>query len=74
MDDNRPVLRRHGVSKAFGALRVREDLHLEILPAQKVALIGPSGSGNSTILCICMTLEAIDARRVESAPASPSGP
>lgn len=67
MDNDRPIIRMCGVSKAFGDLRVLDGLDLEIYPGQKIALIGPSGSGKSTILRICMTLEEIDAGRVEIA-------
>lgn len=42
-----------------------QDLNLDVFPSQKVALIGASGSGKSTILRILMTLEGIDAGTVE---------
>jgi polar amino acid transport system ATP-binding protein len=54
-----------GVRKSFGVTPVLRDLDLEIMPSQKVSLIGPSGSGKSTILRILMTLEKIDAGVVE---------
>ena len=56
----RPIVRLRGVCKSFGELQVLRDLDLDILPGQKVALIGPSGSGKSTILRILMTLEEPD--------------
>jgi polar amino acid transport system ATP-binding protein len=62
-----PVIRLRGVSKSYGDLQVLQDMDLDILPGQKVALIGPSGSGKSTILRILMTLEGIDSGRVEIA-------
>jgi polar amino acid transport system ATP-binding protein len=61
----RPIIRMCGVRKSFGDLVVLRDLDLDIMPFQKVSLIGPSGSGKSTILRILMTLDKIDAGVLE---------
>ncbi len=66
-DSKQPIIRLRRASKSFGELRVLREMDLDILPGQKVALIGPSGSGKSTILRILMTLEKIDSGRVEIA-------
>lgn len=60
-----PIILMRGVRKSFGDLMVLCDLDLDIMPFQKVSLIGPSGSGKSTILRILMTLEKIDSGVVE---------
>ena len=48
------------VSKSFGDLKVLDQLNLEVKDGEKLALIGRSGSGKTTILRILMTLETID--------------
>lgn len=59
------MIRLRQVHKSYGDLVVLRDLDLDVFPSQKVALIGASGSGKSTILRILMTLEGIDAGTVE---------
>ncbi|MER9032270.1 ectoine/hydroxyectoine ABC transporter ATP-binding protein EhuA [Mesorhizobium sp. M0674] len=49
-----------GVSKLYGAHRVLSDLTFNVSPGEKLALIGASGSGKTTILRILMTLETIE--------------
>jgi polar amino acid transport system ATP-binding protein len=60
---NRAVSMR-GVTKRYGDLVVLRELDLDVMPGEKLALIGPSGSGKSTILRILMTLEDIQAGEV----------
>ncbi|OSI30543.1 ectoine/hydroxyectoine ABC transporter ATP-binding protein EhuA [Bradyrhizobium canariense] len=49
-----------GVRKLYGAYPVLSDLTFSASLGEKLALIGASGSGKTTILRILMTLEAID--------------
>jgi polar amino acid transport system ATP-binding protein len=63
--DAAPIVRFHGVSKAFGPLQVLREVDLEIPAGQKVAIIGPSGSGKTTLLRLLMTLERPDAGEIE---------
>jgi ABC-type polar amino acid transport system ATPase subunit len=45
-----PLVQMTGVCKAFGPLRVLEDINLDVARGEKVSLIGPSGSGKTTLL------------------------
>ena len=66
-----PVLSAEGVSFAFGAHRVLEDVELEVSPGEFTALVGPNGAGKSTLLRIVLGLLAPQAGRVEVFGASP---
>src|SRR2546423_3098690 len=66
-----PVLSAEGVSFAFGAHRVLEDVELEVSPGEFTALVGPNGAGKSTLLRIVLGLLAPQAGRVEMFGASP---
>ena len=39
------IIKFEKVSKSFGDLKVLNDLNLEVKDGEKLALIGPSGSG-----------------------------
>jgi branched-chain amino acid transport system ATP-binding protein len=42
-----------GVNAGYGAVRVLEDVSLEVRPAQTVVLLGTNGNGKSTLMkCI----------------------
>ena len=66
-----PLLSVQGVSFAFGAHRVLDDVALEIRPGEFTALVGPNGAGKSTLLRIVLGLLAPQAGRVELFGASP---
>ena len=53
----KPIASYHDVHKSFGDVNVLKGINLEIAPAEKVALIGTSGSGKTTIIRMLMTLE-----------------
>ena len=63
------IVRLAGVAKAFvssaGKISVLEGVDMEILPGQKVSLMGPSGSGKSTILSLIAGLLRPDSGSVE---------
>ncbi len=44
------VLRLEAVARRFGETRVYESLHLELRRGQRVAVVGPNGTGKSTLL------------------------
>src|SRR6476661_8668768 len=66
-----PVLSAEGISFAYGAHRVLEDVELEVSPGEFTALVGPNGAGKSTLLRIVLGLLTPQAGRVEVFGASP---
>jgi branched-chain amino acid transport system ATP-binding protein len=45
-----PVLALAHLAKSFGALKVTDDVSLDLLPGEVHALIGPNGAGKSTLI------------------------
>ena len=46
-----------GLSKAYGAKKVLENIHLSFYPEAKIGILGPNGSGKSTLLKIMAGVE-----------------
>ncbi|MEB3336730.1 MAG: ABC transporter ATP-binding protein [Leptolyngbyaceae bacterium] len=59
-----PLIELKGVSKAFGDHVVLDEADLVIYPGEAVAIIGPSGTGKSTILRLIAGLLAPDAGEI----------
>ena len=62
--DAHVAIRVNGVSKAYGAQSVLQDLSLTVSAGEVVALLGPSGSGKSTLLRCINHLESWDAGQI----------
>ena len=45
-----PLLKVEGLTKRFGALRVSDDVSLELGPGRLLALIGPNGAGKTSLI------------------------
>jgi NitT/TauT family transport system ATP-binding protein len=60
------MLRAHNVSLSYGAEPVLEGASLEIQTGQFVSLVGPSGSGKSSLLRAVMGLQAISGGTIET--------
>lgn len=55
-----PMVRFMNVTKRYGALKVLDQLNLDISKGEMVSIIGPSGAGKTTVLRMLMTLETIN--------------
>ena len=59
-----PVLRVHGLTKSYGALRVVDDVSFDVNVGEVLTLLGPSGCGKSTTLRMIAGLDQPDAGEV----------
>ncbi|WP_026422160.1 ABC transporter ATP-binding protein [Actinokineospora inagensis] len=64
VDVKSSVVRLRGVSKSFGDKRVLDGIDLDIAPGEFVALLGPSGTGKTTLLRLLSGLQLPDAGTV----------
>jgi ATPase subunit of ABC transporter with duplicated ATPase domains len=60
----RDVVRLNGISKSFGEKKVITDLHLNLMRGERLAVIGPSGIGKSTLLKSIVGEHKLDAGEV----------
>ncbi len=58
------ILRIENVSKIYGDTVVLKDISLEVKEGDNVVLIGPSGTGKSTLLRCINQLTSIDSGRI----------
>ena len=61
----RQVLEIEGVSKSYGEKQVLKDVSLKVERGDRIAIIGPTGIGKSTLLKIAMGEVEADAGRLE---------
>lgn len=59
-----PILRTENLEKAYGALKVTDDVSLDLLPGELHAIIGPNGAGKTTLIHQLSGRLAADAGRV----------
>jgi polar amino acid transport system ATP-binding protein len=64
-DGGLPAVRFRGVSKSFGTVHVLHEMDFDVPAGQRLAIIGPSGTGKTTLLRLVMTLERPDAGTIE---------
>ncbi|MBW7906922.1 MAG: ABC-F family ATP-binding cassette domain-containing protein [Phycisphaerae bacterium] len=65
--EGRLLLRVRGVSKAYGELRLFDDVSFELRAGQRLGITGPNGTGKSTLLRIIVGEIMPDAGAVERA-------
>lgn len=56
-EQNKPLIRIVGLHKYFGDNQVLRGINLDVMPGEKVVVLGPSGSGKSTMLRCINALE-----------------
>ncbi len=61
---NRPVLVAESLTKRFGSVVAADDVSLELAPGEICALIGPNGSGKTTVLRLLAGVHRPDAGSV----------
>ena len=69
MSDNKteqkPVIRIENLHKYFGDNQVLRGIDLEVMPGEKVVVLGPSGSGKSTMLRCINALEETTSGKID---------
>ena len=64
MTGDRPAVRIAGLTKHFGDRTVLAGIDLDIAPGERIVIIGPSGTGKSTLLRCLNFLDTPDAGRI----------
>ena len=59
------LLTLHNVRKAYGALKVTDDVSLSVEPGQTLGILGPNGAGKTTLFNLISGDARCDAGRVE---------
>ena len=60
-----PLLALHGVAKAYGALKVTDDISLAVNEGETLGILGPNGAGKTTLFNLISGDTRVDAGRVE---------
>lgn len=60
-----PIIRIRNLRKSFGSTRVLDGVDLDVMPGDRIAILGASGSGKSTLLRCINALELADAGSIE---------
>ena len=59
-----PILQTEGLQKSFGALKVTDDVMLDLKPGELHAIIGPNGAGKTSLIHQLSGCLAADAGRI----------
>ena len=72
-DDVRPAVRVRGAGLAFGPRTLWSGLDLDVEPGEFLAVLGPNGSGKTSLLRVLLGLQPLSAGTVEIAGGRPGG-
>jgi peptide/nickel transport system ATP-binding protein len=64
----RPLLQVVGLAKSLGRKQVLKDVRFEVFPGQRLGLLGPSGTGKTTLARILMGILSADAGMIHRFP------
>ena len=64
----RPILQMKNISKKYGNKNVLRDLNLNVMPSSITGLLGPNGSGKTTIFNILLGITKMDAGKLFISP------
>jgi branched-chain amino acid transport system ATP-binding protein len=64
MNDPSPVLEINKLQKSFGGLRAVSDVSFALMPGELVGLVGPNGSGKTTVINLLSAMYAPDSGRI----------
>jgi len=67
-NQSRKVLETFGLTKAFGDLKIVEDLSIRVLRGDRIGFIGPNGAGKTTLLKLILDEIPRDAGNVKINP------
>lgn len=67
------VLRLTGVTKGWGERQVLRDVELTVAPDARIVLVGPNGTGKSTLLRLMMGLEQPESGEIRIVPGARIG-
>ena len=56
----KPILQMKNISKRYGQQNVLQDLNMSIMPSSITGLLGPNGSGKTTIFNILLGIIKMD--------------
>ena len=59
------MLRMHGITKTYGAVKANRDIDLDVAAGRIVGLLGENGSGKSTLMKVLFGIVAPDAGTIE---------
>ena len=62
---DKPIIRVGGLTKKFGGVTAVDQLDFEVYPGQLVGLIGPNGSGKTTVFNLISGVYPIDSGSIE---------
>ena len=60
----KPIIQMVNISKSYGQLNVLRDLNMNIMPGSITGLLGPNGSGKTSLFNILLGIIKMDAGKL----------